>query len=185
NIIEFTKNIIINNMLPGAKGTAKASISAFNFWTIFMKIDRNFDFERFLLIPANIWGVVFYGLVNLFAFKYVRREKNKLLGAIVGIFVIGMGSFLFLTNILERYFFAAFAPLIILVFAKPKLSFYLILMNIILFLNLIWAFYRRTSDEIDHVFTDNNFLVIRILSILNIFSFLKVVRKVRTHNDKI
>ncbi len=166
DLIGFTYRYIVGRVLPGSKGASRASISAFNFWTIFMKIDRDFDTAKFLLLPAKWWGVVVYIFLNLFSFSYIKKEKNKLLGVIVGIFVIGMGSFLFLTSILERYFFAAFTPLVILIFARPKLTFYLVTMNIILFLNLIWAFYRRTSNEIDHPFTNNNFFLMRILSLV-------------------
>ncbi len=177
DLMGFATKYIFNNIIPGAKGTARVSISAFNFWTIFAKIDRDFDFSRFLLIPANIWGYIFFLIINLLTFSWVRREKNNLLAVVVGVFTIGLGSFFFMTGMLERYFFSAFPPLVILLFTKPKLAFYLILINITLFLNLIWAFYRRTSDEIGRPFTNNGFLVIKILSLVNVFAYVKCTRK--------
>ena len=46
-------------------------------------------------------------------------------------------------------------------------------MNLVFALNILWSFYRRGSDEIDHPFTGNNFLLIRVLSIVNVFASIK------------
>lgn len=162
NLISFSK-YLFKERLPLPSG-AKASISAFNFQTIFFKIDRDFGSAKLLGITANTIGTAFYVLINLFTFYVVHKQKNKTTGLIIGLFMIGIGGFLFMSTMLERYFFPAFAPLIILMVVKPKLLIGLVIMNIILFANLIWSFYRRGSDEIDHPFTNNNFLLIRVLS---------------------
>jgi len=91
-IIGFTKSIVVGNMLPTVKGTARASVSAFNFHTIFLKIDRSFDSDRTLGFPAYNLGLFAYLLINMFTFLNLWRTKLTLLGVIAGIFVVGLGS---------------------------------------------------------------------------------------------
>lgn len=175
-------NYLFKERLPLPSG-AKASISAFNFQTIFFKIDLDFGTAKLLGITANTLGTVFYVLINLFTFYVVGKEKNKTLGLVIGLFMIGIGGFLFMSTMLERYFFPAFAPLVILMVVRPKLLIGLIIMNIILFANLIWAFYRRRSDEIDHPFTNNNFFVIRVLSVVQTSIYLFTVSMLKSKRE--
>ena len=64
-------------------------------------------------------------------------------------------------------------------FTNFKTLVYGIVMNLIFLANIIWAFYRRGSDEIDHPFTGNNFLLIRALSIVSVLAFLSILRLLR------
>ena len=169
----FTKKIPLPVGILG-----KASNSAFNFYTIFFKIDIDFA-PRFL-------SLLFFTILNIYSFFLVRREKDKLLGLFIGLFSIGIGGFLFMTSMLERYFFPGLTPLIILMFARPRLLWGLILMNLIFFANIIWSFYRRTSDEIGKPFVTNNFLVIRSLSFISVaiyLSSLKVIQFMRGRSN--
>jgi len=179
NIIGFTQKLLRERISFAMPAAARASISAFNFHTIFLLIDRSFANARIIGIPANIIGYVAYFFVNLFSFKFIARHKNKVFAVVVGIFTIGLGSFLFLTSMLERYFFPALAPLIILMFTRPKTFWYGVLINVIVFANVIWSFFRREFDEIDHPFTNNNFLLIRTLSIFAVVSWVYILRKVK------
>jgi len=61
-------------------------------------------------------------------------------------------------------------------FSQPKSFVYGLVINIVVFLNVIWAFFRRSSDEIGHVFTDNNFLIIKLLSVTVLTSWLLMVK---------
>ena len=149
----------------------KASISAFNFQTIFFKIDISYSHEKMLGVSSGIWGMVFYIFSNILAMINLRRQKDKLLGVISGIFIVGMGSFVFMATMLERYFFPALAPLIILIFTYPKILLLGILTNIIFIANILYSFYRRGSDEIAHPFTNYNFALIRVLSIIQVISY--------------
>jgi len=67
---------------------------------------------------------------------------------------------------LERYFFPVFPVLIILMFLKKRYFWGAIIINLMYFINLIWAFYRRTNGIIDNLFSDNNFLFIRLTSLV-------------------
>lgn len=175
-VITFTKQMWIDKYIIPIKSVGKASVSAFNFHTIFMKIDRDFFNAKYLgLISADRLGLFAFVALNYFAFAFLKKSKDFLWGVLVGIFVVGLGSFLFMSNMLERYFFPALAPLIIIMFSDFKTFIYGVLMNLIFLANIIWSFYRRASDEIDHPFTNNNFLLIRVLSIIVVALYLKIV----------
>lgn len=162
----------------------KASISAFNFQTIFFRLDIDYSHEKLIGISSGTWGLIFYGAVNLIAMINLKKQKNKLLGMLTGLFVIGMGSFLFMATMLERYFFPAFAPMIILMFSRPKILLWGILINIILAANILYSFYRRGSDELARPFTNWNFLLIRILSVVQVINFTFITSNlVETHRS--
>ena len=78
---------------------------------------------------------------------------------------------------LERYFFASFVPLIIILFSEVKILPYFIIIWLATFLNLLYSFFRRTVGEISDFFTLNNFLVIRVLSITVLFSYAYLIKK--------
>lgn len=177
-VIQFTKSMWIDKYIIPVKSVGKASVSAFNFHTIFLKVDRSFFNAKYLgVIAADKLGLIFFLILNVIAFKFLKSEKNFLWGVTVGMFILGIGSFLFMSNMLERYFFPGLTPLIIIMFTDFKTLIYGIIMNLILMANIIWAFYRRGSDEIDHPFTGNNFLLIRVLSIIIVYSFTKITSK--------
>lgn len=180
NIAYFTKRVWFDRYFLPIKSAGRASASAFNFMTIFLNIDRDPYNARILgLIPANIFGLVSYALINIVAMSYLKRSKNLLWGTLVGIFLVGIGSFLFMSNMLERYFFAGFVPMIIVMFVDLKTFIYGLIINLIFMANFLWSFYRRGSDEIDHPFTNNNFLLIKILSVIVVAIFSKFYLAVR------
>lgn len=154
----------------------KASISAFNFHTIFWRIDVDYSHEKLLFLKSSNWGIIFYLFVNLFAMNFVRKSKDKLYGTLVGLYSVGMGSFLFMATMLERYFFPGFAPLIILTFIRPKIVFQSVAINFILITNIVYSFYRRGSDELYHFFIDRNYVAMRILSLVQVLLYLNTLK---------
>ena len=175
NMFLFIKDSLLGNMLPSAKGTAMASVSAFNFYTIFYQIDKVLASRTFIGIPINILGLMMFVLINVFSFIVLSRKKESdLYQVIFAVFIISMGSYLFLTNMLERYFFASFAPMIIIAAVKPRKFLLVLVLNLILFANLTWAFYRRSVGVIGHLFADNNFILTRILSIVIVAFYIRI-----------
>ncbi len=176
DIFGFTKRIFFENILPSSKGVAKASVSAFNFYSIFFTIDKTLALSKIGFLKLEHFGIFSFLLLNIFAFlKFLYKTNFK--SILNSLFFIGMGSFLFLTNMLERYFFPTFPFLVILSFINRNFWRYALIINIILFLNLIWAFYRRSVGFIDHTFTDYNFFLIRFFSLLNVSLFILSVGK--------
>lgn len=173
NLFGFMKNTVIANMLPASKGTQKLSISAFNLYSVFTKIDTVSASEK-VLLPLSYWGWVFFGVIYAYVFKTLKKQKVNLENVFWSIFSLGMGSFLFLTGMLERYVFPAFPAMVILVFTDFKKILWGALINIVILLNLIWAFYRRSSHDMRSVFEGGYDLLIRLLSLINIVGFVNL-----------
>ncbi len=173
NVFSFIFWLLKTRILPNVQAADKASVSAFNFYTVLFAIDKSPADSLILEIPAKILGYVSYSAINLATFVHISK-KNRLFAIITGLFTIGLGSHLFLTNMLERYFFPALVPMIILMFTNTKTLIWSVAINIVTFSNLVWAFFRRTSDEIGQPFTNNNFFLIRSLSVMIVSSWLAV-----------
>lgn len=176
-IISFTNKVFFVRLPISAKADAAASASAFNFYSIFLQIDRSLSSTKIVGFSARTIGLIAFIFINFASFSFIKKQKDKLLAIVAGIFIVGFGSYIFLTGMLERYFFASFAPLVILMFSRPKIVLYGILINLVVFANIIWSFFRRKYDEIDHPFTNNNFLLIRILSFANLYSGYYIFKK--------
>lgn len=180
NILNFSYWLFAERILPTATAAHKASISAFNLYTIFLRMDFHPDNLLFLrLIPLNVLGYISFGLINLIVFVYLKSRKLKLEQLMLGIFVIGFGAYLFLTNMLERYFFPAFVPMIVLMFVRPKLFFMGLLINLAVFANISYAFFRRSKDGLTELFATLDFLPIKVLSAFNLVSWILILRSYR------
>lgn len=176
NLIPFSKYIIVNNMLPAAKGTIKATTSAFNFHSIIFRLDVNLATDKYLFLSANNLGYFMLFFSYLLSFFYIRKQGVSLGTIAISAFVVGLTATLFLTGMLERYLFIAFPFILMIGVCVNKNLKYFIIFNITLFLNLIWAFFRRRYGEIDHIFTDNGMLLIRIISIINVLILILFIR---------
>ena len=177
NIFTFSKWLWTQRLLPTATVAQKASVSAFNVHTIFYTMDKDSDSSLYLGIPASLLGQLSFVLINIFTFVYLKRQKGSLSSILVGIFSVGFGSYLFLTNMLERYFFQSFVPLIILMFSSPGVLIYALFINIAVFVNIFHAFFRRSWGVLSDIFVANNFLFVRIFSFINLASWILLLRK--------
>lgn len=179
NVFSFSNWLWRERLLPTATVAHKASVSAFNLHSILLTIDKNLDTDSYLGISVNVWGYISFLLINLLTFRYIKRQKVSLNSVILGLFSVGFGSYLFLTNMLERYFFASFVPMIILIFTSPSLMLWGILINIAVFANILHAFFRRTWGGLADLFGANNFLLVRIFSLINLTSWVFLLRRLK------
>ncbi len=166
-VIDFTRRFLTEKFSFAAAGAARASNSAFNFNTIFQQIDRD---------PPNIIGPAIFAMIYLGTFWFLVKRKASMTAMVASIFMVGLGGFLFYQSMLERYFFPAFAGMMILLVTERNILGRMILINLTLFANMIWSFYRRGSDELDHLFTNYNFFLIRALSAVNVIGYLSVIK---------
>lgn len=173
---EFSYWLISERILPTASIAQKASVSAFNFYTTFLRIDYDLDSTLIFGIPGKLFGIGSYLMLNVFAFFYIHRKKD-LSSLMFVIFVIGFGCYLFLTNMLERYFFPAFVPLVILMFANPRLFLAGFLINLTVLGNLIYSFFRRKVGAIADFFSMNDFLLIKLASFINLVSYIFIIKR--------
>jgi len=180
NISDFTYWLFTERILPTATVAHKASISAFNLYALFLQMDYHPDNQLILkFLPLNIFGYISFGLVNLIVLIYLKGRKLKLEQLVLGLFAIGFGAYLFLTNMLERYFFSAFVPMIVLMFVRPKLLFTGLLINIAVFANVFYAFFRRSKDGLAELFASLYFLPVKVFSALNVVSWVLFLRSYR------
>jgi hypothetical protein len=107
---------------------------------------------------------------------YLLRKKVEVTSIFKVIIFIGLGSFLFMPGMLERYFFPAVIPFAILAVKNKKLLLLYFTFALALGLNIVWALFRRKYGEINDIFTGNNFLLIKILSLHNIAGFILMSR---------
>ena len=188
NVFSFSRWLWRERLLPTATVAQKASVSAFNLHTILLTMDKSADSTPYLGIPAKYVGYIAFLLINIITFGYIKRQKLSLSSVLVGIFSIGFGSYLFLTNMLERYFFQSFVPMIVLMFSSPSLLIYGILLNIAVFVNVFYAFLRRSRGWLADAFGANNFALVRLFSTVNLVSwalFVKNISKSRFIDNKL
>lgn len=167
--------ILTNRISNASKGISLASVSAFNLYSLFFKIDSSPGTIKFLALSLDSYSMIFYLLINIIALylliKY-RKNKNKLPLFVFLLFFVTQGSFLFMTSMLERYFIIAFAPAIILTFLySKKIAFSLIFQQLLWLLNLLYAFYWRDYFFIKTIFLGQNNLLVKVLSLLSLLNF--------------
>lgn len=172
NIIDFTFKILLPRIFDRPP---RLTTNSYNFWHIFA-LDRGWsDQKNFFWIPANIWSILFYIYINLIAFRLVKVKNNKsMFGAI---FTVGFGSWLFLTNMLDRYSFIGIVSCLISSIYNPKIFKYWIILSIIYWLNLYrgWWF-PEFIWPLKHLLTTNNYIAGFFLSITNVYIYIKIIQ---------
>ncbi len=143
--------------------------NAFNFWGLLFSIDfSKSEFTKFLGLTYQLWGRLLY-LVYLIPvwFKFFKSKLtlNSFFNALL---ISSLGSFIFLTNMHERYLYPIF-PLISVLLFLPK-SFIkiksLIVLSSIHFLNLYNLWFYPLINPLKSFLIYSNFLVCRILSLI-------------------
>ena len=175
-VIDFTIWLFRDKLIHTAGLSQLTSVSAFNLYTVFTQIDAVSHHTVFLGLSLKNWGLIIFACVNLFAFNVVRLQKAGTRSLLFAIFTVSLSSYLFLTNMLERYFFPGCVPMIILMFTSPKTVLYGILINLGALANIYYSFFRRTSEAVSSAFSAHDWLPIRAISLINVFSWLMFVR---------
>ena len=178
DVLGFLIWLLKTRIIPTATVAQRVSVSAFNFQTIFFVIDKDLAYRPVFGIPANVIGWGLFLLIYVLTLNFLKKKKD-LTTVFFAIFTIGFAGFLFLPNMLERYFFPILVPLIILIFSRPKLLIWGLLINLAGLANLIWAFFRRKYGEINDLFINNNYLLIKIISLINFTSWFVIVKRTK------
>lgn len=186
NIINDINQIYTQRMQNSSKGANIASVSAFNFYSLFYDIDKTRSNQKIFLIDLNTLGIISYVLINLIIFKrFIGKKDHKTDDLLFSIYFISQGTFLFVTNMLDRYFAPAFvSSAIMTVIYWKKYGPLMLLQQLLWFTNLIYAYYYRYNSNIDQIFRGNSYLVIRILSLLNLTTFFLISKKYFKSDEK-
>lgn len=183
--LQYIESILKHRISNSSKGVELASVSAFNLYSLIFNIDQTYS----ALTPSfrlTYVSYLFFILLNIFfIFKLFKSKKINFNHVLFIIFFISQGSFLFMTGMLERYFFPAFlSSLIIMVIYWHKFGKLMLIQQLIWFLNLIYAYYHRDIEIISHVFKSNNFILIRLLSLYSLVIFFFITKKYFYLNSK-
>lgn len=145
------------------------TLNAFNFWYIFYPFPSTIAFEesKYLFLSLKNWGLIFYLLVMILSFMSVK--KNKIETAFASIFIIGFGSWLFMTGMHERYSFLAIMALLFYSITQKKFFKYFVALSTIYFLSMFYVFsVPQYLDVIKDYFNFYHQLIPRLLSFVNI-----------------
>lgn len=149
--------------------------NAFNLWALIFGIDfsRN-DFGLFLGLSFKVWGLLLFGLCCVPILIFLILKKLNINLVFWSLAIISFSSFVFLTNMHERYLYPTLPYLTILT-VLGKLSWgYILAISTVYFLNLyhLWYF---PDTFIKNVFEKQELFLTRFFSLLIIFIFLKLV----------
>lgn len=170
----YISDIVNHRISTSSKGLKLASVSAFNIYSLIFNIDQTYATnDKSFIQLADISSILFVVINIFFITKLIRSKKITFNHTLFSIFFISQGSFLFMTNMLDRYFIPAFlASIVIAIIYWKKFGWLMIVQQIIWITNLIYAYYYRVNEPINHLFRDNNFLVIRLISLISILVFI-------------
>lgn len=156
------------------KSGFRVSTNSFNFWHILIGNRAYEQDTKFLFLPSNYWGNLAFLIINIFAFKVSWKKTYKNL--FLGMTIIGMGGWLFLTNMLERYYFAGVTSLLFLTIYYPKLLKYWFAASLIFWINLYHGFWFPKSFEPFRLFLiANGNLATRVFALLNVLIFARIL----------
>lgn len=176
NIFHFINNDLKNKVF--FKSGFRVSTNSFNFWHIFTGDNAREHFTPYLGIPAYVWGWVFFGIINVLGVMAVKGNTKK--SILTGFSIVGLGGWLFMINMLERYFFAGVTFSLILLFYHPQFFKYWLVVSLIFWVNLYHGWWvPRSWEWLHQLIIWNDHTVTRILSLLNVigfFVFLKITK---------
>lgn len=143
--------------------------NAFNLWALIFSIDiSKSEFGQLFGLSYQLISRILYVIFLIpIWFKFIR-SKDTLTNLLLAIMVSAFGSFIFLTNMHERYLYPIF-PLITVHIFLPN-SFikksHLITLSIIHFLNLYNLWFYPSFPFLKNILISSNFLFCRLLSVI-------------------
>ncbi len=143
--------------------------NAFNLWALLFGIDfSRDDLGLFLNLTFNKWGMLISGLLILPALLKLVLKKIDIKIVFGSLVLISFASFVFLTNMHERYLYPAIPYLTILVFLFLNLKWFYWLLSTVFLLNLYHLFYVPGINFVRAIYSP---LTIKIFSIINLGIF--------------
>jgi Gpi18-like mannosyltransferase len=143
--------------------------NAFNLWVLLFGIDfSKSEFTQFIGLTYQFWGRLIYIVFLIPIWVKFLKLKMNLSRLFMALLLSSFGSFMFLTNMHERYLYPIFPLLTILIFLsnyKLKLK-SLISLSIIHFLNLYNLWFYPFINSLKILLISFNFLFCRCLSFI-------------------
>mgnify|MGYP001159226179 CR=1 FL=1 len=143
--------------------------NAFNLWAGLFGINLSLsEFTKFAGLTYQWWGRLLYLLFLLPIWLKFIKSKLTLTNLSYALMLSAFGSFIFLTNMHERYLYPVFPLLIMLIFL-PKSNFnfkHLLVLSLIHFLNLYNLWFYPLISPLKSFLIGFNFLTCRLLSFI-------------------
>jgi len=171
NVFSWLWYLYTNRILP--RQGEMLSGNAFNFWTLVYGLDLSLNQRTpFLGMTAKLFGeMVTVLLIVLSSLLFVRKKKRTKRDYFFLIVFYSFASFLFLTNMHERYLYPLFAPLAVLAAAGELSLFWFWGWSVIYLLNLYNLWWYPKIGFLKFLLEWNEFFLGRVLSLVLIFSF--------------
>jgi len=189
NVFTWLWYLYTNRVLP--RQGNMLSGNAFNLWNLLYGLDLALSPDLLLFgLRAKIWGYLLtllsLSLVICFFIKKIIRKKKVVVFDYFWLFLFfSFASFLFLTNMHERYLYPIFAPLAILAASKkisPKTYW---LLASIHFLNLYTLWWYPKINLLQAFLEAQDFLLPRFFSLVLLGVFLKLLVAYNKNNGQI
>lgn len=174
NTYQFT----INTLLPRLSDRpSRLTTNSYNFWHL-ITLDRGLSAKTKLMgFSGNFWGILIYIILNIFSFSLLKKINQKTIFS--AFFIVSFGSWLFLTNMLDRYSFAGIITGLILTIYYPKTFFYWLTLSLVYWLNLFRGWWYPVSFEfLKDIMVYKNHIFGYIPSLLNTTIFFIFTQKI-------
>ncbi len=152
------------------KSDPRVTSNSFNFWRIATGERPRHHDEVLFLIPTKFWGYLAVILLNLFCLKRCKNLETKNIAIIF--FIVGFGTWIFATGMLDRYLFAGTIGLLLLYSYNSKLLLPSLFASIIFLLNLYNQFFFPEIPILKSFL--QNETNVGVLSFLNTLIFLYI-----------
>lgn len=183
NPLIWLKDLYVTRILGGQGNMLTAN--AFNLWAIIFGIDfTRKDTGTWLGLSYNYWGIIAFGVTYLLVIYQLIKKKITNYYLVSAFSLVSFFSFLFLTNMHERYLYPAFPFLALLVgFETVPVSLFWVV-SIIHFLNLYHLWYYPRWDAVVNLLEANNGFTTRIFSLILLFLAFYFFIRYYKNNDK-
>ena len=143
--------------------------NAFNLWGLIFSIDiSRSEFGQFFGLSYQLISRILYIIFLLPVwFKFIR-SKDTLTNLLLALMVSAFGSFIFLTNMHERYLYPIFPLITALIFLPNSLvkKSHLIVLSTIHFFNLYNLWFYPLIPFLKNILISSNFFFCRFLSVI-------------------
>jgi hypothetical protein len=143
--------------------------NAFNLWFLLFGIDfSKSEFIKFGGLTYQVWSRILLAIYLLPVCLKFLKSKLTLKNLFTALLLTAFGSFIFLTNMHERYLYPIFPLFTVLLFI-PKSKFSLkslIVLSLIHLVNLYNLWFYPLIGPLKEILIASNFLICRLLSFI-------------------
>jgi len=143
--------------------------NAFNLWGLIFSIDiSKSEFGQLFSLSYQLISRILYIIFLIPVWLKFIRSKDTLTNLLLALMISAFGSFIFLTNMHERYLYPIFPLITALIFSSNSFikKSHLIILSIIHFLNLYNLWFYPLIPPLKSILISSNFLFCRVLSVI-------------------